>query len=190
MKREDLDKFELSKEAIDQIMALNGKDIEAGKGRLTAAEQERDALKTQLAEANKQIESFKAMDVEAIKKSADEYKAKFEQAEADAKAKMDQLKFDHALDGALKEAKAKSAKAVKALINVEGLKLTDDGVIVGLKEQLEKIKSENDYLFESETKPPKVTTGGGTGKPPLAGNGFLSALMKGAELTEKELGNG
>ena len=38
MKREDLEKLELSKEAIDQIMALNGKDIEAGKGRLTAAE--------------------------------------------------------------------------------------------------------------------------------------------------------
>lgn len=189
MKREDLEKLELSKEAIDQVMAMNGKDIEAAKAKITAIEQERDTLKNQLAEANQQIESFKAMDVEAIKKSADEYKTKFEQAEADAKAQMNQLKFDHALDGALTEARAKNAKAVKALLNVEGLKLTDEGAIVGLKEQLEKIKSENDYLFESETEPPQITLGGRSGPPP-AGDGFLAAVLKGAGLTEKEFGNG
>ena len=190
MKREDLEKLELSKEVIDQVMAMNGKDIEAAKAKITTIEQERDTLKNQLTGANQQIESFKAMDIEAIKKSADEYKTKFEQAEADAKAQMNQLKFDHALDGALTEAKAKNAKAVKALLNVEGLKLTDEGVIVGLKEQLEKIKSENDYLFESETKPPKVTTGGSSGGTPPAGDSFLAAVLKGAGLTEKEFGNG
>ena len=189
MKREDLEKLELSKDVIDQVMAMNGKDIEAAKAKITTIEQERDTLKNQLTEANQQIESFKAMDIEAIKKSADEYKTKFEQAEADAKAKMNQLKFDHALDGALTEAKAKNAKAVKALLNVEGLKLTDEGAIVGLKEQLEKIKSENDYLFESETKPPKFTLGGNFGPPPV-GDGFLAAVLKGAGLTEKEFGNG
>ena len=88
MKREDLEKLELSKEVIDQVMAMNGKDIEAAKAKITTIEQERDTLKNQLTEANQQIESFKAMDIEAIKKSADEYKTKFEQVEADAKAQM------------------------------------------------------------------------------------------------------
>lgn len=178
MKREDLEKLELSKEVIDQVMAMNGKDIEATKAKITAIEQERDTLKNQLTEANQQIESFKAMDIEAIKKSADEYKAKFEQAEADAKAQMNQLKFDHALDGALTEAKAKNAKAVKALLNIEGLKLTDEGAIVGLKEQLEKIKSENDYLFESETKPPKFTLGGGQKSTGSAEEGNLGGAIR------------
>ena len=69
MKREDLEKLELSKEVIDQVMAMNGKDIEAVKAKIAAIEQERDTLKNQLTGANQQIESFKAMDIEAIKKS-------------------------------------------------------------------------------------------------------------------------
>ena len=56
--------------------------------------------------------------------------------------------------------KAKSAKAVKAFLDMEGLKLNGEE-IVGLKEQLEKIKAENGYLFEDETPPPQFTKGSG-----------------------------
>lgn len=44
---------------------------------------ELDATKQQLADANKQIDDFKAMDVDQIKAAADDYKAKFEASEAD-----------------------------------------------------------------------------------------------------------
>lgn len=161
MKREDLEKIEgLSKEAIDKIMALNGADIEKHKTAAETAKTEADGLKTQLTEANKQIEAFKGMDVEGVKKSADEYKAKFEQAQADAKKQVDQLKFDHALDGALTTAKAKNAKAVRALLNTELLKLADDGSISGLNDQIAKIKTDNDFLFEDDKPGPKIVAGG------------------------------
>jgi len=50
--------------------------------------------------------------------------------------------------------------AVRALLKETDLKLAEDGSIVGLTEQLEKVKTENDYLFESEDANPKIVTGG------------------------------
>lgn len=161
MKREDLEKIEgLSKEAIDTIMALHGSDIEGHKAKLSAVNTEVDGLKKQLTEAGVTIESFKKLDVDGIKAAADEWKAKAEAAQTEATNQVAQLRFDYALDGALSGAKAKNAKAVRALLSTNDLKLGEDGSIVGLKDQLEKIKSENDYLFESDTPTPKIVAGG------------------------------
>jgi len=160
MKREDLTKLELSDEQIDKIMALHGQDIEKHKASLSGVQTELDGLKKQLGEANTTIESFKKLDVDTIKQAADEWKAKAEAAEAEASAQLAALKFDHALDGALAGAKARNGKAVKALLQTDLLKLADDGTISGLKEQLDKIKSENDYLFEDDKPQPRVVAGG------------------------------
>ena len=132
MKREELEKLGLEKEAIDSIMALNGKDIEAHKAKIAAAEAERDGLKSQLAEANAAIDGFKALDIEGVKKSADEWKAKAEQAAKDAEAKVYQVRYESALSDELKASKAKNVKAVRGLRDEGNRKLTDDG-LVGLK---------------------------------------------------------
>jgi DNA repair exonuclease SbcCD ATPase subunit len=182
MKREDLEKLELSAEQIDQIMALHGKGVEKAKADLAALTTERDGLKKQLTDANAAIEGFKKLDVDSIKAAADEWKTKAEQAQKDAEAQIQALKFDHALDQALAGAKAKNSKAVKALLSMEGLKLNDaDGSIVGLKEQLEKIQSENDYLFESDQPAPKIVAGGGNPNPSSMST-FEAAARRGAGL--------
>jgi len=160
MKREDLIKLGVDEDVVDKIMALHGKDIEDHKSKLATAQTERDGLKAQLADANTAIEGFKKLDVDGIKAAADDWKAKAEQAEKAAAEQIQALKFEHALDGALTGAKAKNAKAVKALLNSADLKLNEDGSILGLKEQLEKIKSEADYLFESDAPTPKIVAGG------------------------------
>lgn len=113
-------------------------------------------LTQRLNEANAQIEGFQSMDIEAIKQSAAEWKEKAEQAEKDAAQRIADMQFEHILDGELSGAKAKNAKAVRALLDMEGLKL-NDGKIIGLSEQLDKIKAENDYLFEGEAQPPQFT---------------------------------
>ena len=180
MKREELEKLGLEKDAVDQIMALYGRDIEAHKTKISAAESERDGLKTQLEEASKAIEGFKGMDIEGIKKSADEWKAKAEQAQKDAEAQVYKVRYEAALSDALKDAKAKNVKAVRALLNEADLKLTDDGLI-GLKEQLEKVKPENDYLFESDVPTPKIVAGGGN-KPIENQDAVIVAARKAAGL--------
>jgi predicted nucleic acid-binding Zn-ribbon protein len=160
MKRDDLIKLEIAEELVDKIMALHGKSVEKHKADFAAATTELDGLKTQLSEANSAIEGFKKLDIDGVKAAADEWKAKAEQAQADAVAQISKLKFDHALDGALTGAKAKNLTAVKALLKADDLKLSEDGTIIGLEDQLKKIQSENDFLFESENPPPKVVAGG------------------------------
>ena len=156
------------------------------------------AAQEQLSKANETIAGFKAMDVEGIKKAADDYKAKFEQAQKDAEQKTQALQFDFALSNALANAKAKNAKAVKALLDMDALKLNGDEII-GLKEQLERVKAENSYLFESDKKTPEVVrpTGGvaptQTTEEAFGKMGYLARLaLKRSnpnlyqELTEKE----
>ena len=156
MKREELKALGLADDVIDKIMGINGSDIEAQKAKLTPVQTELDGLKAQLTEANKQIDSFKGLDIDGIKKAADDYKTKFEQAQTEAAKQVSQLKFDHALEQALAGAKARNPKAVKALLDTEGLKVNDDGTIEHLDERLKAVKEANDYLFEGATPTPQV----------------------------------
>lgn len=162
MNAEDLKKLGLTdEEVIQKIIVLHGKDIEGHKTKLATSQSELDGLRKQITEANSAIEGFKKLDPEALQKAADDWKAKAEAAQAEAAKQVAALKFDHALNGALVGAKAKNAKAVQALLDLNNLKLNEtDGSIIGLEDQLKKIKSENDYLFDSDQPVPKVVTGG------------------------------
>lgn len=181
MKREDLKKLGIEDSVIDNIMALHGSDIEKYKTDLATSQTELGTLKTQLGEANSAIEGFKGMNIDQIKASADEWKTKAEQAAADAQKQVAALKFDHALDGALSGAKAKNAKAVRALLDMNGLKFNDaDGSVVGLDEQLKKVKETNDYLFESDNPTPKIVTGGNSKS--ILGDPMVDAMRKAAGL--------
>ncbi|RJQ42820.1 MAG: hypothetical protein C4545_04075 [Anaerolineaceae bacterium] len=154
-----LEKAGLKADVLDEIIVLHGKDIEKHKTDLETAQKEAEGLKTQLTEANKQIESFKSMDIEGVKKSAEEWKTKAEAAEAETKKQVSQLKFNNALDKALADAKVKDVVSVKAHLKMDALKLNDDESILGLKEQLDTLKTEKDFLFESDTKLPKIVLG-------------------------------
>lgn len=134
-----------------------------GKEKFDALEVDRNGLKKQLDEANQQIESFKELDIDGIKAAADEWKEKFEKSEKDRETELSTLKFDHAIDAALSGTKAKDANILKSLLNKDELKLTEDGKVLGLDEQLSKIKEEKGFLFEPDEKEPVVIVGGGTG---------------------------
>lgn len=185
MKREDLEKLGLNAEQINQVMVLHGKDIEKAKADLAALTTERDGLKKQLEEASAVIENFKQLDIDAIKAAADEWKAKAEKAEADRVAEVSRLKFEHALDMALTGAKAKNAKAVKALLEMDKLKFNEaDGSIIGLDEQLKKVREDADYLFESSEATPRVVTGGKSKSVII--DPVIQAARKAAGLTVEE----
>lgn len=173
MKTEFLKSLNLSQEVIDKIMAENGKDIAVEQKKAEKVILERDSyklkaesLETQVNDANTEIQKFKDMDIDGIKKAADDWKETAEKAKADADKQISQMKFDYALSAALTGAKAKNTKAVKALLDMDGLKFNDnDGKIVGLDEQLAQIKTDNDYLFESDEPAPEFVKGtnGGSG---------------------------
>lgn len=168
----------LPKEVIDAIMDENGRDIEAAKKPFA----DYDTIKQQLANANKTIEDFKNMDVDGIKKAADEWKAKYEQAEKDHAAKLDGLELDGKIESALREAKAKNAKAVRALLDMEALKASKNRD-ADIKAAVEAVATENAFLFGDEGGP-RLNSGaphGPGGEPDyskMTDEEYYAAIMK------------
>ena len=185
MKREQLKELGLEDAAIDKVMALNGADIEKQKAALDTAKTEADALKAQLAEANTAIEGFKKLDVDGIKAAADEYKTKYEQAQAESAAALLKVKQEHALERELKETfKVADLVAVKAHLKADGIKFNDkDETFVGLKEQLDPLKEKHGAYFLDQKPTPQITAGGNS--QPIAGDAFDLAMRKGAGLAIK-----
>lgn len=164
MKREFLKNFkvgeqELPKEVIDAILDENGRDIEAARKPFA----DYDDLKTRLEEADKTIEGFKGMDIDAIRKEADDWKAQAEQAKADADAKVAEVEFNSRLTAAITGAKGKNAKAVMALLDLEALK-TSKNQEADINTALEVLKKDSGYLFEEPQTPPPYAGGTGTHK--------------------------
>lgn len=175
MNRDFLKSLSISDENIDKIMAENGKDIEGLKANNATLKTELDAVRGQLNTANNQISEFKDMDVEGIKKTANEWKEKAEKAERDARISIEGVKKDYAIESALGQAKAKNTKAVRALLNLDAISYTESG-LVGLDEQLQKVKEENAYLFgDSEDKPTPRVVGPTSGAKGVDGEGHAKA---------------
>lgn len=120
---------------------------------------ELEEVKGQLSEANQQIAGFKELDIEGVKQKAAEWEQKYNQAAENSAREIEQLKFDFALDRELTKAQARNPKAVKALLDRDALKY-DKGKIIGLEEQLETLKKNEDsaFLFGSAAPTVQFTT--------------------------------
>lgn len=151
MERKFLEDLGLEKEKIDKIMTENGNDIEKAKGDKETVDKELTTTKELLKEANKQIESFKEMDIETIKKSAEDYKQKYEQVEQEKAKEIADLKKEKAIDLALINAKAKNIKSVKANLDLENIKLDGDKLL-GFDDQVQALQKSDAYLFDIEEK--------------------------------------
>ena len=148
MKRDFLKELGLEKEAIDAIMAENGKDIENAKSEVKELETEITGLKGQLKDRDSQIEDLKkaAGSNEELKKQIEEMQTKNKTAEDAHKAEIHQMKVDIAVERALKD--AKNATAVKALLTgLDKAEFAEDGTIKGLEDQVKNLKKSDAYLF-------------------------------------------
>ncbi|MBN2285740.1 MAG: phage scaffolding protein [Tissierellales bacterium] len=91
------------------------------------------------------------MDIEGIKKAADDYKIKAEKAEADMK----DLKMNSAIKLAL-VGKVHDEDLTAGLFDKSKLIFGDDGKITGLEEQIKTFKESKAYLFKTRRPEPKT----------------------------------
>ena len=131
MNTEALKKLGLTQEQIDAIMAENGKDIKAEQDKAEGLKKERDSLQSQLSEANETIKGYKDMDIDAIKKSADDWEDKYKASVKE----LEDMRFDNLLDKGLTGSGAYDADIVKKLLDREAL-IVKDGKLEGLDKQL------------------------------------------------------
>lgn len=101
---------------------------------------ERDNQLLELSKANKGNEEL-SKQIKELQTSNKNQIAEYEE-------KINKMQFDYALDNALTKAKCRNNKAVKALLNLDELKY-ENGEIVGLEGQIQALKGDSDYLFET-----------------------------------------
>jgi|SRR5690625_1532128 len=167
MNREFLEGLGLEKETIDKVMAEHGKALNAHKEKADKAEgleSQIEDYKQQLADRDEQLNelSEKARGNEELTAQIDELKQQNETTKTEYEEKLQQQAFEHKLESTLAGAKAKNVKAVKALLDLESIKLDGDKLL-GLDDQLTNLKENESYLFEQEQEPnpsPQIVTPG------------------------------
>jgi len=143
------------------------------KDKYNEAAEAKKKLEADIQERDKQLEQLKnaAGNSEELKAQIEQLQAENQKAAEEWQAKMAQMQLDFAIDKALTAAKAKNAKAVKALLDLEKVKLDGDKLL-GLDDQLKAIQQSDPYLFGESGK-----VGSGT-NPPSAGTGEVNPWKK------------
>lgn len=133
----------------------------------TYSEADYNALKVQLDEANQTIQSFKDMDIDGIRKSADEWKQKAEtleqaQKERDYSDKLDKFVASQNMKNDI------YAAHLKGLLKDAELKFDKGGSLIGSADVVQKLKEScPDAFADDKPKPEFVgSTSGNTVKPP------------------------
>jgi chemotaxis protein histidine kinase CheA len=143
------------------------------KDKYNEAAEAKKKLEADIQERDKQLEELKkaAGSNEELKKQIETLQAENKKAGEEWQAKVAQMQLDFAIEKALAAAKAKNPKAVKALLDLEKVKLDGDKLL-GLDDQLKELQKSDAYLFGESGK-----VGSGT-NPPGAGTGEANPWKK------------
>lgn len=153
--------YEELEAAIDADGNIKLADLSGGgyvsKEKYNAKVTELSGVKQQLTDANTEIQSYKDMDIEGIKKSVKEWEDKYN---VDTKALEDKLtaqEYSHAADMFMSKYQFTSKPAregVMAEFNKKGFKL-EDGKFLGAEDYMKSLMESEDYkgAFKTEEKP-------------------------------------
>lgn len=162
---------DISDDILKQIMDQHSTDVGTLKSKIETLETERDGLKTQLNDANTEIQSYKDMDIDGIKQKAADWEAKYNTDTQALRDKLSEQEYSYAVNGAVSGMQFTSAAAKKAFVSDlkdKGLKL-EDGKLLGLDDYVKTYKESDPHAFADDNggnPPPHVvgrTNGGNTG---------------------------
>lgn len=185
MNRDFLKELGLSDEQVDKVMKEYGKsinDIKDKADKVDQLESQIEDYKKQLEERDNQLNelSEKAKGNEELTAQIEELKQQNEQTKTEYEEKLKEQAFNHKLESTLVSAKVKNVKAVKALLDLDSIKLDGDKLL-GLDEQLNNLRENESYLFEQEEKPKQpqiVNPGNPIGNTNKENDPFAAKLAK------------
>lgn len=178
MKREDLRKLGLSDEQVDQVMSMNGEDVNAQKAivaqrdeTIKAITTERDGLQTQVKDRDKDIAELKKSsgDNETLTQQLTDLQKKYTEDTTKLQKSIDDQAKSHAVEGLFSGIEFTSALARRAAIKefeAAGLEFKDgkfadaDSTIKKLREQYPdafKAAKKDEPDPPTDPKPPKFT---------------------------------
>jgi DNA repair exonuclease SbcCD ATPase subunit len=162
--KELLKKAGIEEEKVDGVISDINKELPKyfiPKDKYNEVAEAKKKLETDIQERDNQLEQLKnaAGNSEELKAQIEQLQAENQKAAEEWQAKVAQMQLDFAIDKALTAAKAKNPKAVKALLDLEKVKL-DGEQLLGLDDQLKELQKSDAYLFGESGK-----VGGGTNPP-------------------------
>jgi hypothetical protein len=163
---EDGKEINLSDEIIESIMKENGADVENTKtklnGQIENLQSEIKSKDEMLTNVNSEIEKYKGMDIENIKKSAEELQKKYSDFEVNAKAekeKYEKVIADQQYDFKLKEAisgfkfpNELTKEAFYSKLKAKNLPIENEKLL-GLDDYVKEIGEQNPGVFAVEEAP-------------------------------------
>jgi hypothetical protein len=146
---EQLGKGEITHEQFAETVENHTKNM-VPRDRLNEKIAEVKRLEGEVETRDDQLEEVgkKAKGNEELENTLKQLKQENQQSKEQYEKEIAGLKFNAALDQTLLTAKARNSTAVKALLDMDTIKLNDDGSLMGLSEQLEKIQASDAYLFD------------------------------------------
>lgn len=166
MKKEDFVKLGLDEETAKKCADASAEELKTyiPKVRFDEVNNEKKKLELDVRDRDGQLETLKNStgDVEGLKKQIETLQTENKTKDEKHAAEIKQLKVEAAIETALSGAKAKNAKAVRALLDLdmEKIKVKEDGTLEGLTldEQIKKLQGAEDskFLFDAETKKTKM----------------------------------
>lgn len=167
MKRDQLKKLGLNDDQIEKVMDLNGKDINSTKENIATLTTENESLKGQITDRDKDLKHLKSQvkDNEDLSNQFKDLQTKYKQDTTDLTKQLGQVKLNSAVDQSLNANKVRNVKAVKALLNMDNVKLDDNGNLTGLDDQIKSLQKSDSYLFDEGTKQTYNPSSGQSAKP-------------------------
>ena len=154
MKREDVKSVVpgITEEQLQQLMDMHSSDIGTHKQSIDTLKAERDAARSQLADANKKLEGYDP-----------EWKSKAEQAQLQAQQQVDMLKTQYAAASAAAAIRFTSDGARKSFLadlHAKKLPLQDDGTLLGFDDFVKSYRKADPGAFAPDGAYPNVKDGG------------------------------
>lgn len=129
------------------------------KEKLDAKIEELKTVQASLSEKDAALKKWDGVDLEKLK-------AENDAKTAELNKQLSALKKQNAVETSLLAENIQDLKAIKAYIDFDTVKVDDDGNVTGLKEQVEKLRTDKAFLFKvqpsenAETQPKKILTTG------------------------------
>ncbi len=123
-----------------------------------------EALSGQLADRDRQLEESGRLKPEELKAEIERLQGENKAAAEKYAAELTAIKLNGAIENRLMKEGAVNIKAVRALLDNEKIRLSEDGSLTGLDEQLKALRENEKWAF---SQPPKEVPGSGGNPAPV-----------------------
>lgn len=159
--RDDLREIGIDEESLEKVMTLHGQEVQGLNDKVSQKESKLNELQSTVdsyKEDNKQKDNElkdlqeKAKNGDDLQQTISDLRQTNEDREKERQKEIKELKFNHNLENKLRDVGARNVKAVRALLDSENLKFNDEeNEVIGLQDQLEKLRESDSYLFADST---------------------------------------